>query len=115
MGAAPRTADSQRVHASVSGLQAARTVLDVSAYNIANVSTDGFRPQRVELRAVEPRGGVAATVTQAAEGPTAPGLSGTDVPAEMVNTIIAKHTYAANAQMLNVLSQRDRYLLDILA
>lgn len=103
------------MYASVSGLHAARTVLDVSAHNIANVSTDGFRPQRAELRAVEPRAGVQATVTQPDGGPTAPGISGTDLPLEMVNTFVAKHTYAANAQMLNVLSQRDRYLLDILA
>ena len=103
------------MHASVSGLNAARTVLDVAAHNIANVSTDGFRPQRAELRALEPRNGVEAIVTQAPEGPTAPGLSGTDLPAEMVNTFVARHTYAANAQMLNVLSQRDRYLLDLLA
>ena len=101
--------------ASVSGLHAARTVLDVSAHNIANASTDGFRPQRAELRALEPRNGVEATVTEAPEEPTAPGLSGTDLPLEMVNTFVARHTYAANAQMLNVLSQRDRYLLDILA
>ena len=115
MGAAPRPADPETVHASVSGLHAARTVLDVSAHNIANVNTDGFRPQRAELRALEPRAGVEATVTQAPDAPTAPGISGTELPVEMVNTFIARHTYAANAQMLNTLSERDRYLLDILA
>jgi flagellar basal body rod protein FlgG len=103
------------MYASVSGLHAARTVLDVSAHNIANVSTAGFRPQRAELRALEPRSGVAATVTQEPEAPTAPGISGTDLPLEAVNVFVARHTYAANAQMLNVLSARDRYLLDLLA
>ena len=103
------------MYASVSGLHAARAVLDVSAHNIANVSTDGFRPQRAELRALEPRSGVEATVTQEREGPTAPGISGTDLPLETVTTFIATHTYAANAHMLNVLSARDRYLLDLLA
>lgn len=103
------------MYASVSGLHAARTLLDVSAHNIANVSTPGFRPQRAELRAIEPRNGVEATVTQAPETPTAPGLSGTDLTTEIVNTIVATHTYAANARTLNTLLQRDRALLDVLA
>ena len=103
------------MYASVSGLNAARTLLDVAAHNIANVNTEGFRPQRVELRSLEPRSGVQATVTEPPPGPTAPGLSGTELPIEMVTTFIATHTYAAHARILNVLSQRDRYLLDLLA
>lgn len=102
------------MYASVSGLNAARTTLDVAAHNIANANTAGFQPLRAEHRAMAPAGGVQTTITQS-DAPTAPGISGTDLPAEMVSTFIATHAYDANAQMLNTLLERDRYLLDILA
>ena len=77
---------------SISGLHAAQTSFDVMANNVANIATDGFKPSRVELRPVEPRGGVdVAAITPS-------GDDGTDLATEMTGMVIAKTTYAANAR-----------------
>ena len=47
--------------AAISGLRAQSTVLAVSAHNVANVNTDGFKKQRVSM-AASPYGGVVASV-----------------------------------------------------
>lgn len=49
---------------SLSGMNAAQTALSASAFNIANLGTDGFRRQQVEQTSVAPAG-VNATVGQA--------------------------------------------------
>jgi flagellar hook protein FlgE len=77
---------------SISGLHAAQASFDVMANNVANLATDGFKPSRVELRPVEPRGGVdVASISQSPD-------EGTDLATEMTSMVIAKTTYAANAR-----------------
>ncbi|MDQ3742221.1 MAG: flagellar basal body protein [Actinomycetota bacterium] len=88
------------------GLQAARTLLDVHAHNVANVSTDGFRAQRAELRAIAPRGGVEV----AAIGEREP-----DLVEDVVGLVTAKTMYAANAKALAVMAETERRLLDVRA
>jgi flagellar basal-body rod protein FlgC len=102
------------MYASASGLNAARTTLDVAAHNIANASTAGFQPLRAEHRAVAPSGGVQTTITQS-DAPPLADMSGTDLATEMVNTVVASHAYDANAQMVSALMDRDRYLFDVFA
>lgn len=87
-------------------MQAARTLLDVHAHNIANASTDGFVARRAELRAVEPRGGVTVGVTTEA----APDLVG-----DVVGLVTAKAMYGANAKVLATLAETERALLDVRA
>ena len=77
---------------SISGLHAAQTTFDVMANNVANLATEGFKPSRVELRPVEPRGGVdVASITQSPD-------EGVDLATEITSAVIAKTTYAANAR-----------------
>ena len=76
----------------ISGLRAAQTTFDVMANNVANLATDGFKPSRVELRSIEPRGGVdVASITQSPD-------EGVDLATEITSAVIAKTTYAANAR-----------------
>ena len=77
---------------SISGLHAAQTTFDVMANNVANIASEGFKPSRVELRPVEPRGGVdVASITQSPD-------EGVDLATEITTGLIAKTTYAANAR-----------------
>ena len=90
---------------SASGMSAARTLLDVRANNIANVSTNGFRAQRAELRASE-RGGV--EVASITEGEP-------DLVEDVVGLVVAKTMYSANAKAYAVRAETERALLDIRA
>ena len=77
---------------SISGLHAAQTTFDVMANNVANIASAGFKPSHVELRPVEPRGGVdVASITQSPD-------EGVDLATEITSAVIAKTTYAANAR-----------------
>jgi flagellar hook protein FlgE len=96
----------------VSGLNAARTLLDVGAHNIANASTAGFRPQRAELAARAPQQGVAVTGISQAPPPAVAELSGTDLVSEMVGVVIARTMYAANARAFEVRAETERHLVD---
>ena len=94
----------------LSGLNAARTSLDVRANNIANLSSEGFDADTVALRALEPRGGVAVdSITPRAEG------SGVDLVTETVGVVTARAMYDVNARMLRSQAETERHLLDVLA
>lgn len=103
---AARRADARTVHIPASGMLAARTLLDVHAHNVANVSTEGFAARRAELRAVEPRGGV----TVAGTTEVAP-----DLVADVVGLVTAQAMYGANAKVLATLAETERTLLDVRA
>ena len=73
---------------SLSGMNAAQTALSASAFNIANLGTDGFRRQQVEQTSAAPAG-VSATL-----GPTpAPGDA---IVTDMVDMLQAKNAFLAN-------------------
>lgn len=91
----------------MSGLQDAALRLDVAANNVANASTEGFTPSRVVSSAV-PGGGVRSTVTLG-------DLQGVDLPTEIVNSLMAEASFAANARILARTFQTERHVLDILA
>jgi len=78
----------------LSGLQAAKTRLNVSANNVANAQTEGFRPSTVQTRA-QTGGGVQTTV-QTADTPQV------DWVAERVEQISATYAFKANLQSLRV-------------
>jgi len=80
--------------------------LDVAANNVANATTEGFKPSRVASAAL-PGGGVQSIVV--------PGdVEGVDLAGEMVAMLMAKTAFAANAKILSTTFQAERRTLDLL-
>ena len=92
----------------LSGMQSASTRVAVSAHNVANLLTDGFRPQRVEQRS-QASGGSQAGVT------TSPTPEPVDLAREIVDQIVAKTQFKASARVLDVGLEMRGSLLDMLA
>jgi flagellar basal body rod protein FlgG len=91
------------ISAAVSGMQAASLQLDVTANNVANLSTPGFRPSAVALSTGA--GGVNAQVI--------PGTTpGTDLLTEMVTLVTAPILYDANARVIRIAEQTTASLVD---
>lgn len=105
----------------LTGINAAQTQLAVSANNIANATTPGFKPQAVERTAL-PGGGVRADVVELS--PTARALeasqSGGDLAEisldkEVANATLARYDVQANIKVLKTQQELDQSLLDIQA
>ncbi|MDO9316535.1 MAG: flagellar basal body protein [Burkholderiaceae bacterium] len=73
---------------SLSGMNAAQTALGVSAHNIANLATSGFRRQEV-VQSTAVNGGVATSLTQASE-------AGSAIETDFVGQLMAKNAFLAN-------------------
>lgn len=89
---------------SLSGINAAQTALDVSAHNVANQATPGFKRQDV-VRTEAEGGGVQVTVTQAApETPVTgqPNAAQTTPPAEISTADLAEMLKSKNALLANL-------------
>lgn len=107
---------------SVSGVRAALDVLGVSAHNIANVNTDGFKKQEVVLREGH-NGGVDAAISESSE----PGssyqnedgeiveASNVDLPDEIADQLSAKHLLSANLAVIKRTDEAYESLMDIIA
>lgn len=89
---------------SQSGMQAAQAALSVSAHNIANLATPGFRRQQAGADSL-PTGGVAATLRQASQ-------PGNAVDADMVDQLIARNNFLANLAVFKTSDQLMGSLLD---
>ncbi len=78
----------------------------VTAHNIANSSTQGFVPQRVDLEE-DQTGGVQARLHEASQVPKPssplqdPPPSSTDLTQEMITMMATERAYDANAVMLS--------------
>jgi flagellar hook protein FlgE len=103
----------------LSGLQAAELRLGVSAHNVANALTEGFRPSRVEAREA-PEGGVVAC----AVAPNDPAvearidgavLTGVDLAGEMVAQMLASASFRANLATLRAADEMTAALVDVKA
>lgn len=90
----------------VSGLHAAQARLSVSAHNIANAATPGFRRQQLAL-STDAGGGVAATVVRAPE----PGAA---LERDVVDQLQARHEFAANLAVFRTADRMTGTLLDAL-
>ena len=107
---------------SVSGIQAALQVLSVSAHNVANMKTDGFKKQHASLSEGS-NGKVTVNIMEdAGPGPMyqlANGAiveaSNVDISEEILRQISAKHLFSANAVALKTSVETQKGLLDILA
>lgn len=93
---------------SSSGLRVARTSLNTSANNIANLSTKGFKSREVNSQSL-PSGGVEAILRQN-DNPGSPFIdpftgefaesSNTDIIKEFVNMIVAGNLAVANGRAI---------------
>jgi flagellar basal body rod protein FlgC len=98
-----------------SGLLDASLRMDVTANNIANMSTAGFRPSRV-ISMEAPGGGVTSIVTQPGFGQGYdPGSSGTDLVTEVASMMLARLAFSANISAFAAAADSERTLLEVLA
>lgn len=110
-------------HTALSGLTAFGKKVEVTAHNVANVNTDGFKKLQTDFIEV-PVGGVEATVRQddspgalvlkdTPPGPAQVDVSHTDLGQEAVNLIVSQRGLEANLTMLRTADQVLGTVLDI--
>ncbi len=108
---------------SLSALTAFRRKMDVTANNIANVLTDGFKKSRVTFEERSP-GGVSAVIDRVeAQGMPKRKIrddqaatvesSNVDLAEELTEMIPTRTAYAANSKTLRALDDMKGSLLDI--
>ena len=111
------------IHSALSGLIAFSTQIGVTAHNVANVNTNGFKKSQTELIAQE-AGGVLAVIQKnesagpailndTSYGPAQLELSNVDLGEETVNRIIGQRGFEANIQAIKTADDMLGTLLDI--
>jgi len=93
----------------VSSIQAHQTMLNVNANNIANVSTDGFRPS--DTRMSDEGNFVSANVRLADNNGSQ--MSQTDLAKELPDQIIAQDATAVNVAAIRTRDEMMGTLLDM--
>ncbi len=109
-------------NSSVSGIRAAIDILAISAHNTANINTDGYKKQRVNLRD-DHDSGVIVDITESTEtGSLYKNTGGDMVEASNVNyveevvvQINARHLLSANAAAIKRTDEAQKSLMDIIA
>jgi flagellar basal-body rod protein FlgC len=91
----------------MTGLRDATLRLDVAAHNVANVSTEGFRPLHV-VSTEGTAGGVQSIITLGL-------LQEADLAADLLAAIVAEAAFAANTRILDQAQRVDRATIDLLA
>jgi len=107
---------------SLSGIRAAFTSLSVSSNNVANINTDGFKKQVVNL-SEGPDGGVISNISESTEsGPTHQDENGNliegpnvEFSEEAVEQIKAKTLLSANVAVITRANDAQKSLFDIFA
>ncbi len=92
---------------SLNGLQVSMTRLGASASNVANAASQGYQPVRAVQREIA--GGGVATRIEASGAPQV------DLTDQMVEMLVAKIGFQANARMLETAHDLERGLIDRLA
>ena len=111
------------IYSALSGLTAFSTQIDVTAHNVANVNTDGFKKSRTEFVALE-TGGVLPVIQKnesagpmilnlTGYGPAQFELSNVDLGEEVINQIIGQRGFEANLQVLKTVDDMLGRMLDI--
>jgi flagellar hook protein FlgE len=96
----------------LSGLQAAQKLVDVSANNIANAQTPGYRRQMLQQQA-QATGGVSTSVTTAVSTAVEPGENlSTELVTDLVQQRIGAASFAANLQVFKAHDAMLGTLLD---
>jgi len=103
----------------LSALSAFGTEQQVTANNIANMNTDGFKASSVVLESGPGDQGVrvGAINESTASGPFIDGVEGsnTDVASEMVGMIKTSNAFSANVAAVRVSEQMTGHLLNMIA
>jgi flagellar basal-body rod protein FlgC len=111
------------IYSALSGLVAFEKKIGVTANNVANVNTDGFKKSRVTLEESQPQGVQAKiqqintpgplALEQTPEGESLVEKSNVDISEEMANLIVGQRFYEANLRTLKTEDERLGSLLDI--
>jgi flagellar hook protein FlgE len=96
-------------------MYAAQGALGVSAHNVANMSTQGFQPQRAAMSEAAPAGSGVTLSAQGVQMARAEGASGTDLASETVNSLVYKAQFQLSAKVVQAAGQQLGTLLDIQA
>lgn len=103
----------------LSALTAMSTRQEVTANNIANVNTDGFKSSSVALETGPGGQGVRVSAIQESSAPGAVvnGIetSNTDLAGEMVDMITTGHAFSANAVAIRASEEMTGHLLNMIA
>jgi flagellar hook protein FlgE len=111
------------LNAALSALDAYGQKLDVTANNIANMNTDGFKKSRAVLQEADPSGVVVSIGKVNTPGAPILSADGTgevressnvDLAEEIVNLQTAKHGFQANLKTLKAEDEMLGSLFDIL-
>ncbi len=111
------------IYSALSGLTAFSTQIDVTAHNVANVNTDGFKKSYTEFVSVETGGVLPVIQKNESAGPSVPNntgygpaqleLSNVDLGEETVNQILAQRGFEANVSTLKTADDMLGTILDI--
>jgi flagellar basal-body rod protein FlgC len=102
------------ITASLSGMQTAALSTAVTANNVANANTAGYKAKRLDQETT-PDGGVRPSVVQESQEPASAGTSNVDLAAEAVNLKVDKTTYDANLQFMQIQSSMLGLAMDMKA
>jgi len=111
------------IYSALSGLRAFGTKLGVTAHNVANIHTDGFKKSRVLFEEASPSGVTARVNRVDSPGSPVPSEDGTGEPREssnlaveeeMVNLMTTRHGYTANLKTIQAEEELVGTLLDVL-
>jgi len=89
-----------------SGLNAASLGTAVTANNVANANSDGYKAKRLDLEE-QKEGGVAASKLEESKEATRPGGSNVDYATEITNLMTQSGAYSAN---LKVMETQDKVI-----
>jgi flagellar hook protein FlgE len=106
------------LNAGLSGMKSYQTALDTSAHNVANASTNGFKPQTVQFQE-QVNGGVQTNISQAgaqaAANAQGDASSETDLTSEIVNQIQYQAGFNFSAKMVKTADQMLGTLINLKA
>jgi flagellar basal-body rod protein FlgC len=89
------------ISAGVSGIGVSAQSLALSAGNVANVNTEGYKAKSLQQQDLQ-QGGVRASGVTESQEPTTPGGSNVDLATEAVNLDLKGISYQADLKFLQV-------------
>jgi flagellar hook protein FlgE len=106
--------DMDGISSAISGASVSQQSVALSAANVANANTDGYRAKSLQ-QADQAQGGVRATGVTESQEPTVPGGSNVDIANEAVNLDIKGISFQADLKFLQVQQQMLGTALDLKA
>jgi flagellar basal-body rod protein FlgC len=103
------------LNTALTGLSAASAQLALTANNLANADTPGYRSQHASLTALPNTDGVQLSHISQDPSPTTPDSSNVDLVRETVDLTKEKLLYTANAKVVAVADHLTGTLLNVLS